>query len=282
MRRRIPVAAVVLAFTAVLLVPADALAQGPPPLPDSIAAIGDSISQAFDACCWYGNHPGSAWSTGGLPFDEVISHYERIRALHGAIRGHASNLAVAGATMADAPGQAAAAVAQRAEYVTIELGANDLCTTPRRSATWSDSPATMTPVASFRAQFQAAMTVLERGLPPGAHIFVASIPNLLQLRSVLHGNVLARLVWGLAGICGSLLAGDRSDAGRQAVAEREAQLNGVLGEVCGRYANCRFDQLAVYRYPFGSALVSKLDFFHPNLDGQAKLADITWAASWWA
>ena len=282
MRRRIPVAAVVLAITAVLLVPADALAQGPPPLPDSIAAIGDSISQAFDACCWYGNHPGSAWSTGGLPFDEVISHYERIRALHGAIRGHASNLAVAGATMADAPGQAAAAVAQRAGYVTIELGANDLCTRPRRSTTWSDSPATMTPVASFRAQFQAAMTVLERGLPPGAHIFVASIPNLLELWSVLHGNALARLVWGLAGICGSLLAGDRSDAGRQAVAERETQLNRVLGEVCGRYPNCRFDQLAVYSYPFGRALVSKLDFFHPNLDGQAKLADITWARSWWA
>ena len=33
-------------------------AQAPgPPLPDSMAAIGDSITQAVDACCFYGNWP---------------------------------------------------------------------------------------------------------------------------------------------------------------------------------------------------------------------------------
>lgn len=40
-------------------------AIGPParaatPTPDSMAAIGDSISTAYDACCWYGDHPGNA------------------------------------------------------------------------------------------------------------------------------------------------------------------------------------------------------------------------------
>jgi lysophospholipase L1-like esterase len=270
MRHRIPIAAVVLAITAVALVPAGAAADGPPPLPDSIAAIGDSISQAYDVCCWYGNHPGDAWSTGYLSADGVASHYERIRARHGAIAGHELDDAVAGARMADAPGQAALAAAQGAAYVTIEMGANDLCTS---------SPATMTPVASFRAQFEATMDTLEQGLPSGAHVFVASIPNLQQLWSVLHGNPLARIVWSLAGICRSVLAGGAAD--RQAVADREVRFNQVLGDVCGRFDNCRFDQLAVYRYPFGSDQVSKLDFFHPNLDGQAKLAEITWAASWW-
>jgi hypothetical protein len=26
---------------------------------------------------------------------------------------------------------------------------------------------------------------------------------------------------------------------------------------------------------------SVLDFFHPDLDGQAALASVTWATSWW-
>lgn len=40
-------------------------ATEPEALPSSIAAIGDSITQAMDACCWYGNHPANSWSTGG-------------------------------------------------------------------------------------------------------------------------------------------------------------------------------------------------------------------------
>ena len=35
-----------------------------PPLPDSMAAIGDSITQAVDVCCFYGNWPGHSWATG--------------------------------------------------------------------------------------------------------------------------------------------------------------------------------------------------------------------------
>ena len=46
----------------------------------------------------------------------------------GAIKGHANNDSVAGATMADAPAQAASAVSQGAQYVPILMGANDVCT----------------------------------------------------------------------------------------------------------------------------------------------------------
>jgi hypothetical protein len=28
-------------------------------------------------------------------------------------------------------------------------------------------------------------------------------------------------------------------------------------------------------------MVSKLDYFHPSLSGQATLAALTWRASWW-
>lgn len=44
---------------------------------------------------------------------------------------------------------------------------------------------------------------------------------------------------------------------------------------------CRFDDLAVFNYPFTRGQVSQLDYFHPSLSGQATLASITWSRSWW-
>ena len=46
----------------------------PPPLPDSMAAIGDSITQAVDVCCFFGNWPSHRWSTGQAPLDGIASH----------------------------------------------------------------------------------------------------------------------------------------------------------------------------------------------------------------
>ncbi|HEU5278318.1 MAG TPA: hypothetical protein VFU26_05385 [Gaiellaceae bacterium] len=55
-------------------------ASAAPPLPNSIASIGDSITRAADVCCWYGDHPAQSWSTGGGAFDEINSHYARAQA----------------------------------------------------------------------------------------------------------------------------------------------------------------------------------------------------------
>jgi len=86
------------------------VASASPPLPSSIAGIGDSITRAADVCCWYGDHPAQSWSTGGGAFDGIRSHYERIRALKPTIEGHNYNDARSGAKMRDAEGQAQAAV----------------------------------------------------------------------------------------------------------------------------------------------------------------------------
>ena len=250
--------------------PAAVAAAPAPPLPDSIAAIGDSITQAVDVCCFYGNWPGHSWSTGHVPFDGIASHYERIRAQNPAIRGHRWNNAVSGAQMADAPGQARSTVGQGAEYVTILMGANDLCG-------WDG---TLTPTATFRAQFTETLDILRTGLP-ASHVFVASIPNLYQLWSILRTNPVAQTVWQAAGICPSMLNFFNSPADRQAVIDREAELNQVLEDVCATWSNCRFDNYSTFNYDFTRSMVSKLDYFHPSLSGQATLAALTWRASWW-
>jgi lysophospholipase L1-like esterase len=242
-----------------------------PPLPNSIAAIGDSITQATNVCCWYGDHPGKSWSTGRAA-DLVISHYEQILADNPGIAGNVHNQSVAGAKMADAPAQAAIVVSQRAKYVTFLMGANDVCTS---------SPETMTSVDEFRSQSQAAMDTLASGLPAESHIFVASIPNVYRLWKVLHDDPVAQAVWWVAQICQSMLSPFNTKQDRLNVLNREKDFNGVLAEVCGQYANCLFDAGAVFDYRFSAGNVSKLDYFHPSVTGQASLAEITWAASWW-
>jgi lysophospholipase L1-like esterase len=254
---------------AAVLAPAAAAA---PPLPTSMASIGDSITRATDVCCWYGDHPAQSWSTGGGSFDGIRSHYERIRAGQPAINGRNYNDARAGAKMRDAPGQAQVAVGQGARYVTILMGANDLCT---------DSISTMTSVADFRAQFSSTMSILATGLPAGSHVFVSSIPDVYQLWALFRNDPAAQFVWAVAGICQSLLSPFNTEQNRQTVRAREQAFNQVLAEVCGQYLMCRFDGLAVFNYPFTRGHVSRLDYFHPSLSGQATLASITWSRSWW-
>jgi lysophospholipase L1-like esterase len=246
-------------------------ASAAPAFPDSMAAIGDSITRAYDVCCFYGDHPGQSWSTGWTSYDGIASHYERIKRVNSAITGHNYNDAITGAKMAAAQTQATQAANQHARYVTILLGANDLCTS---------SPETMTSVDIFRSQFQSAMTTL-MAQNPRPYVFVSSIPNIYQLWQVLHTNSLARLVWSNFHICQSMLGATRTQEQRQRVVDQEQAFNQKLAEVCTAYVRCRWDNLAVYHYQFSASQVSTLDYFHPGLSGQASLARVTWAASWW-
>jgi lysophospholipase L1-like esterase len=262
---------VVLALVVVLAGLVAPPAWAAPPLPSSMAALGDSITRAYDVCCSYGDHPGQSWSTGSTSYDGIASHYERIRQLNPTITGRGYNDAVSGAKMAAAPTQAAKAASQGARYVTILLGANDLCTS---------SPSTMTSTTTFRAQFSQAMaTLMAQDRKP--YVFVGSIPNLYQLWQVLHTNSLARWAWANFHICQSMLAATNTDTQRQQVVAREEAFNQILAQECAKYTRCRWDGGAVYNYQFSASQVSTLDFFHPSLSGQAALARVTWAASWW-
>jgi hypothetical protein len=273
MRLRLPtrIGSLVAVLALVGLFAAAPGAQASVRYPNSIAGLGDSITRAADVCCWYGDHPGQSWSTGGASWDGITSHYERLLALHPRIAGHNYNDAVSGAKAGDLPGQATKAVSQGAQYVTILMGANDLCTS---------STSTMTSVADFGADVHSALATLHQGLPH-AHIFVSSIPDIYQLWSVLHTNLLAQAVWAVAGICQSMLSTSNTETDRQQVVTRELAFNQVLADQCNSVTNCRWDGNATYDYKFSASQVSTLDYFHPSLSGQAALARVTWNASWW-
>lgn len=235
--------------------------------PASIAAVGDSITRGFDACSVFADCPEVSWATG--TDDGVNSLAVR---LLGAAKApsHSWNHAVSGARMAQLPEQMALASKERPDLVTVMIGANDAC---------RDSVRLMTPVADFRASFEASMRQL-RGAAPKSQVYVSSVPDLKRLWSTGRGNALGKQIWKL-GICRSML-GDADDMGTAAVARRDAvqervvAYNEVLRDVCAKDLRCRYDGGAVFEYRFTGKQLSRWDWFHPGRDGQARLAEIAY------
>ncbi|GII88316.1 lipoprotein [Sphaerisporangium siamense] len=246
-------------------------AAAAPPPPAAMASMGDSITRAFNSCGFYVDCPSRSWSTGST--GSVNSHYLRIRGVSPSLVAY--NDAVSGAKVADMAGQAQRAVSQGVGYVTILVGANDVCTS---------SESAMTSVADFESRFRAAVQTLADGLPQ-ALIFVASVPDVKRLWEVGKGDLAARTAWSTFGICQSLLAGPRSTAAadvarRDRVRQRAADFNAVLARVCGERPTCRYDGGAVFAYRFTLAEISTWDYFHPNATGQKALAAVTYAAGY--
>ncbi|MDK1473954.1 GDSL-type esterase/lipase family protein [Streptomyces sp. 549] len=235
--------------------------------PDSVAALGDSITTGFDTCDLLADCPEASWSTGTE--DGIDSLAQR---LLDDPAGRTWNHAVSGAVMADLPGQARKAVANEPGLVTVLIGGNDACT---------DTVAKMTPVADFERDFRTTVDTLRKQLPD-TRIFVASVPDLMRLWTQGRGNESARQVWDM-GICQSMLrdplATDAaSNERRDSVAQRVKEYNAVLKEVCEADEHCTHDDGAVHEYRFTAAELSGWDWFHPSRNGQRVLARLAYEA----
>lgn len=257
----------------IALVAASALAAGAttaPPTATSLAALGDSITRAYDTCSTaYTDCPANSWSTGTNT--SVNSWYLRLKPANPTIVAY--NDAKTGAKAVDVPGQASTAAGQNAQLVTILIGANDVCTS---------TVGAMTPAATVGGYLTNALRTL---LPAGStrQVYVASIPNVYHLWELFHLNWSADFVWGVAGICQSLLANPRSTSSadvlrRQQVANQVVADNAALQSACQAFANCHWDNGAAYNLAFTTSDVTTRDYFHPSVSGQAKAAAAEWGA----
>jgi PKD repeat protein len=258
------------------LAPTTVAADTPIPFPDSMAAVGDSITQAASTGGGLGiDAPQNSWATGTSA--TVNSHYLRLLAVGAPISGQNHNRSVSGAKMSNLDAQMQTVVGLEPDYVTVLMGGNDLCT---------DTVAQMTSVADYRAQFSSAMTTLAAG-SPATYVYVVSVPDVYQLWNLFKNSFWARFIWATAGICQSLLANPGSTATadvqrRATVRQRNIDYNAALASVCAQFVRCRFDGNAAFNTPFTSSDVSG-DYFHPSQAGQAKLAAVSWAAGYtWA
>ncbi|RKR91424.1 lysophospholipase L1-like esterase [Micromonospora pisi] len=243
-----------------------------PDLPSAMAALGDSITTGFGTCIVLSNCQRNSWSTGdGLRVD---SHYRRLLEANPAIRGNGHNHASTGARARQLTDQATAAVADKADYVTVLIGANDACRSRIED---------MTEVTAFRAELDRALGVLKKGRPK-ARVLVVSIPDLYRLWEIGHPEAEVVRAWN-RGICPALLANPTStaaaDANRRSIFRaRIGAYNKELAAACRAYGSrCRYDGGAVHRVRFSLDMLNRLDYFHPDVDGQGKLAEVTWGSS---
>jgi lysophospholipase L1-like esterase len=109
-----------------------------------------------------------------------------------------------------------------------------------------------------------------------------------RLAEIYPDGSTAREVHRQYGICPVAL-GD--DADRDATRERIREYNRILVRLCEELTesglDCRHDQAgdpasSLFGAPFQEGEVSALDFFHPSIEGQARIAEETWPLTPWA
>ncbi|ROT33212.1 GDSL-type esterase/lipase family protein [Micromonospora sp. HM5-17] len=243
-----------------------------PGLPSSIAALGDSITTGFGSCLVLAACQHNSWATGRST--RVDSLYRRLLEVNPAIRGNVRNVATNGARVGDLVAQARTAVRAEADYVTVLVGANDAC---------RNRVEEMTEVATFRDRLDQALRVVREGRPR-AQILVLSIPDLYRLWEVGHTEERVVRAWGNR-ICPTLLANATSTAEadrtrRSTFRARIDAYNRELSAACRAYGSrCRYDGGAVHRVRFSLDMVNHLDYFHPDVEGQRRLAEVAWRAS---
>ncbi|WP_089155664.1 GDSL-type esterase/lipase family protein [Micromonospora sp. NBS 11-29] len=241
--------------------------------PRVLTALGDSVTTGFGSCLVLVSCERNSWSSGDSL--RVESVYRRLRADAPGLRAY--NRAVPGARAAGLADQARSAVRDKADLVTVLIGANDVC---------RGGVDEMTSAATFRKQVDAALKVLREGRPK-ARVLVVSVPDLYRLWTIGHTESRAVRAWS-RGVCPALLADATSTAPavvarRARVRERIEAYDTQLRAACRAYGSrCRWDGGAVHRHRFSLDQVNSLDWFHPNAAGQGRLAEVAWNASGWA
>jgi hypothetical protein len=243
-----------------------ALAEGG--LPESLAAAGDSITQAYNVgwCCIDRDNPQYSWSTGDEP--AVNSLYRRLLSINPDIAGNNWNVAQSGAKMAALRGQLQTAAALRADLVTVQMGTNDVC---------ADRHDLMTPTSVFRSQYQQALTDYFAAAPD-SYLYQLSIPNWYQLWAIFHNDPFVQWVWDYSRVCLTMLASTNSESDRMWTLWQETEYNLALQQVCSAFSHCIWDRNATFNAPLTAADFSDVDWSHPSLAGQNHLAQVAWDA----
>jgi len=230
-----------------------------------VGVLGDSISVAANSSN-PGNNSQYSWAGGMDSRQRVVSHALRIKALISRPLT-VVNQAVSGSETKHLASQVEKLLPKKPDYVTLLIGANDLC---RASDPWTPSES----VAHVRSAIDKLI-----GANVGVKIFLAAVPNMLHLREIGAQNG-CQGIWNLTNLCSPLLSSRRTEADRIEFARKLDSLNLEMEAMASSYPdNVRFDSTTAV-YEFSWANISKLDCFHPSIDGQNKLAEMTFDPSW--
>lgn len=226
--------------------------------PFKIAALGDSITTGFNTGGFF-DQKELSWSTGRD--QRVESHVKRLTQRFTVVQGR--NFAVAGAKVNDVlTRQLANAVVYQPDYVTVMIGANDVCG--------------QTPLTQFENDVEIILATLTTRLP-NVKIQMVPIPDLGRLREVGLEDSQCQRKWNLLNMCRSLLHARATGQERQVVLERLEHANDILAAASARYPDHASIDMTLASYEFERRHISSVDCFHPSIAGQNLIAELSWS-----
>jgi len=288
-----------------------------PPLPRSMASMGDSITAGLFANFrrqdiiypWartlllseaalffpkknidYLEKQHLSWSTGVDFLGRVASHASRLEKLNGRADLEIFNAAVSGDSSIDLVEQVANVFQWSQEtlgqavpdYVTLMIGPNDAC---------AENTNAMTQIGLYQERVAAALdSLLVAG--KNSKVLISVIPNVETLRTVAKNARLLGIapiarcqnLWELIKLCPTLTTLD-DPTERAKVAQRVVDYNFALKQAVDEKVGIYGDRVRLASEPYQIAFSAddlSIDCFHPNTRGQNLLAASSWRSSWWA
>ena len=232
-------------------------------------SIGDSITAAMDARLPFANR-GLNWSTGTRNAIMVNSHALRLRAMMPDKSVGTKNMAISGSRAPDVVEQAEKMAELRPDYVTVLVGANDVCS-------WNENHRDQ--MSDYESNMRTIINTLVASNDQ-IKILVSAIPNMPLLRDIGAANG-CQSRWSLLNICPALLGADRTDADRAGFADRWEDANEILERVSADFPQHVRFAASISKPIFNFGHLSSLDCFHPNVSGQDFLSEMTWKDGWY-
>ena len=230
-----------------------------------VGAMGDSITRAFDAARPLDN-PALSWSTGDDMFGRVASHKVKIQKIRGG-KVSGFNSARSGGRSIEMPGQAAELNRYHPDYVTILIGANDLCD-------WGNEAA-----AELNKLEQNVRQSIEALVDANSSILIAlsPVPDMFHLWEIGNESSCQRK-WDMLNICPRLLSSKATAEDREHFSRQWEEVNNAYAGIAADFPqNVRFAVNGA-NIAFEPKHISSLDCFHPSIDGQNLLSDTVWEA----
>jgi lysophospholipase L1-like esterase len=234
----------------------------------TMIALGDSITTGFNAGGPLDQKKNS-WAGGDNPNRLVTSHYQRLMDKFGG-NVQSINLARAGAVTHELLDQIANIPAGTIpDYVTIMIGANDLCANP---ADWNAA------VTAIHADLKTVITKLIQ-LNESVKVLISSVPDMVRLREVGRANN-CQPKWNRWNICSALLGAERSEGEVQEFGNRYASVHDYYAALADEFpANVKYNH-NTREFDFEPKHLATLDCFHPSVEGQKELSRLNWENGW--
>lgn len=231
-------------------------------VPFHFAALGDSITAAFNAEGFGDNH-GYSWATGHHSDGRVKSHFQRLKDLLPQREIVTTNVAVSGARASDLANQVRRLGEKQLDYATILIGANDVLRWPQNFEAEA---------SHFYTQVKDAIEALRKN-SPRVKILLVGVPDIFRLYALAAAAGLGALIDRFVQ---QRFGGTSAGATYEVIRKKWQAANAALALIASQYGDQVVFNSHVTEHAFEGQHVSTADFFHPSVAGQHLLAELTW------